>query len=385
MVIIYKHVPFEIKAIKETAEQAKFNFEGYASTFDLDLEDDRILPEAFKESLVENMPKLLWGHNPHEPAIGTIDFAKEDGKGLFIKASMPSEDSFVRGRIVPQMKHGSVNTMSIGFNILESEIVESEEDAKAKGFRVSLNIEKVTRLISKVKLYEVSLVNFPANPQAVVTELQKMLNLYQGKTEVKVKAVTPWASLPKTLASRDRRWDADAAVKRWRKQSGSEEKPSKSYKNNFLWYDRENEDNFGSYKLPIGDVLDETQKAIPRGIFAARAAIAGARGGVNIPEADMDSVKANINRYYEKMALDKPFGGKSLWSEAEIKNLSAGDLSRLLRSKEQLSRNATDYIASCLVSMQDKKGNHAGEVKQDIYIENSINMLKEFRKSLSKE
>jgi HK97 family phage prohead protease len=381
MDIIYKHFSFEIKEALEKKEKNSFVFEGYASTFDIDLEDDRIVPGAFKESIKEQMPKLLWGHNPHEPAIGTIDIAKEDGKGLFITASMPTSDSLVRDRIMPQMKHGSINQMSIGFKIVDSEIIENEEQAKAYRF----TFEKVIRLIKEVKLFEVSLVNFPANPEAMVTELQKMLKHYDRKTLIE-NATTPWSSLPNSLAEKDTSWDAAKAIERWREKSGSTEKPSKTYKENFLWHDAANKDSFESYKLPIGDMIGDKHKAVPHAIFAARAVLAGARGGVDIPEKDINGIKNNINRYYEKIGLDKPFNEKQTnkWTENEISGLNAGELSFVLRN-EKVNRNAADAIARRF-TQKGEVATQKGEGNLEVsHYSDLAEKIKQMRKQLKNE
>jgi ClpP class serine protease len=100
----------------------------------------------------------------------------------------------------------------------------------------------------------------------------------------------------------DKPWDSTAAVRRWREKSGSTEKPSATYKNGFFWYDSEKPEVFGNYKLPFVDIVDGTAKAVRRGVSAANGAMAGARGGVQIPQADRAKVQAHIDKYRDKIA-----------------------------------------------------------------------------------
>lgn len=343
----FKELKFDIKMTnkEETDGDGMFRFEGLASTFDnIDLDGDIIVANAFTESLQKRTPKLMLLHNLNSLPVGIVEEAKEINVGLFIRGAMPIADRRVREEIMPQMHIKSIDSMSIGFRILDSDIEER-------------NGEKV-RVIKKVELFEISLVTFPANPQAQVTALKSYINKLEGKNEneeiEEMKTVTPWGSLPKTMADRERRWDSTAAVKRWRENSNSSEAPSERYKNNFLWYDRENAENFGAYKLPIGDVIDGKHVVIPRAVFAARAALAGARGGVDIPDSDRAGVEANINKYYEAMELEPPFskGKSNTWTIDEIKHLSNGELNFVLRSGD-ISRKSADYIVSLVSSAKE--------------------------------
>ena len=54
---------FKIKKIDEE-DEGFFIFEGFASTFgNVDLDGDRMIQGAFKESLKNRMPVVLWQHN----------------------------------------------------------------------------------------------------------------------------------------------------------------------------------------------------------------------------------------------------------------------------------------------------------------------------------
>jgi hypothetical protein len=121
-------------------------------------------------------------------------------------------------------------------------------------------------------------------------------------------AVVEYQDLP--LAGRDRRWDADAAEKRVRKWADAEDGPNERYRKAFVWYDETAPDRFGSYKLPIADVIRNTLKAVPRAVVNAAAVVDGARGGVKIPQKDVAGVKHHLALSYKKMGETPPWDRK---------------------------------------------------------------------------
>lgn len=118
-------------------------------------------------------------------------------------------------------------------------------------------------------------------------------------------AVTAYGDLP--LADRDRRWDGAAAEKRVRAWAKAEDEPNERYRDAHVWYDAENKQNFTAYKLLIADVVDGKLVAVPRGVMAAGNVMDGARGGVDLPEKDIDRVKSHLAKYYKKMGDQAPW------------------------------------------------------------------------------
>jgi hypothetical protein len=118
-------------------------------------------------------------------------------------------------------------------------------------------------------------------------------------------AVTSFQDLP--LADRDREWDADAADKRVRRWAGADDGPNPKYRDAHVWYDADQKDEFGSYKLLISDVVDGRLTAMPRAVMAAGAVMQGARGGVDLPENDIDRVKSHLAKYYAKLDETAPW------------------------------------------------------------------------------
>lgn len=135
-----------------------FTFKGYASTFgNIDRDDEVMTSGCFRKFLSEHTPSMLWQHKMSEP-LGVYTVVREDEKGLYVEGQMPLDDDFVRGRVMPQMKAGSVRAMSIGFTVDE----------------YTYNKEQDLVYFNEVKLWEISLVTIPANAQAVVTSVKSL-------------------------------------------------------------------------------------------------------------------------------------------------------------------------------------------------------------------
>jgi len=118
-------------------------------------------------------------------------------------------------------------------------------------------------------------------------------------------AVTSFQDLP--LADRDREWDGAAAEKRVRAWAGAQDGPNQKYRDAHVWYDAEKKDNFTAYKLLIADVVDDELVAVPRGVMTAGNVMQGSRGGVDLPDKDVDRVRSHLAKYYAKMEEEAPW------------------------------------------------------------------------------
>ena len=158
MKLQHKAFDFEIKALEEEGI-----LEGYASVFGgaPDAYGDIIAPGAFAETLAQHrragtMPLLLWGHDASNPPIGNwLDIA-EDGKGLWVKGELDLEDA-MGARVHRALKRKAMKGLSIGY-----ETKEAQTDPKRPGVRT----------LKAVELWEISPVNFPAQPRAAVDNVK---------------------------------------------------------------------------------------------------------------------------------------------------------------------------------------------------------------------
>lgn len=338
----YKTVSFEIKDLHEEDDEF-FRFSGLASTHDLDRGEDRFEAGAFTESLKTITPVILWVHQMREP-IGVLEESKELPNGLFIKARLPKNDTLVSGRVMPQIKVGSVRSMSVGFEPLD--------------VRFETINERRIRVITKANLFEVSPVPIPMNPNAVITDFKNM----------EEKTVTPFIDLP--LADRGQVWSKRVAVASIREHTGSTEKPSASYKKYFMWYDRADAGNFGAYKFPYAQWLDGGFKAVPRAIRA----IKGRVGGSNIPAEDKPRVLAHANRYTRKIEAETD--GKAFIFE-DVRDISDKEgFDRLLKETGLFTKSAREYLAAFLPKRSDS------DSKGIEIITGFTKELEEFTKSL---
>ena len=133
-------------------------FQGYASVFGgIDSFGDTILKGAFTESLeaMTRKPLMLYGHNQSN-VVGKWLELEEDDVGLFVKGQFTPNHSLADD-VYASARHGAIDGLSIGFRVKEDGAEEMENGG---------------RRITKVDLVEVSLVGFPADDAARVTQVK---------------------------------------------------------------------------------------------------------------------------------------------------------------------------------------------------------------------
>jgi HK97 family phage prohead protease len=148
-------VPLQIKAAKDDG-----TVEGYGSVFGVsDDWGDVVAKGAFVATLAAHkvagtMPAMLWQHDAAEP-VGVWTDMSEDDNGLRVVGKLAVETT--RGRDVHALlKMGAVTGLSVGF-VSKTWNYDNEKDI---------------RTLLEVDLWEVSLVTFPANREARVTNVK---------------------------------------------------------------------------------------------------------------------------------------------------------------------------------------------------------------------
>lgn len=158
-----------IKDASGTLEVAKDGgrVSGYAATFDREPDSygDVIAKGAFAKSLehwkeIGKPIPLLYGHNTSAPKynIGCVTLAREDERGLYVDAEFDAE-SEVAQDVRHLVKTGRLYQFSFAYNIREAGEVTLENNVKAYELR-------------ELDLFEVSLVQVPANQHAEVTDVK---------------------------------------------------------------------------------------------------------------------------------------------------------------------------------------------------------------------
>ena len=142
--------PFKVKAVNDDGV-----FSGYGSVFNvLGAYNEVVVPGAFTDSLKTRQPALLWQHRSGEP-IGVYTDVKEDTVGLHVEGKLALKTA--RGAEAYELlKMGALNGLSIGF------MVRDESYDRVSGIST----------LKKLDLWEVSLVTFPANDAARVTDVK---------------------------------------------------------------------------------------------------------------------------------------------------------------------------------------------------------------------
>lgn len=152
-------VPLQIKAVSDSGE-----FEGYGSVFGVkDSYSDIVTAGAFSKSLSAwtlkgCLPALLWQHKQDEP-IGVYTEMREDANGLFVKGRLLIDDDPLAKRAHAHMKAGSLSGLSIGYSLKDYEYDKAKD----------------AFMLKEIDLWEVSLVTFPANDEARISNVKSAI------------------------------------------------------------------------------------------------------------------------------------------------------------------------------------------------------------------
>jgi uncharacterized protein len=140
---------FEVKAEDDTR-----TIEGFGSVFNnTDSYNDIVMPGAFAKTIKGRKPVMLWQHDSDEP-IGVWDVVEEQDRGLYVKGRIL--ETSMGNDAYTLVKAGAISGLSIGYSPVKWET----DDTKG------------VRKLTEVKLYEVSLVTFPANEKAKITRVK---------------------------------------------------------------------------------------------------------------------------------------------------------------------------------------------------------------------
>jgi HK97 family phage prohead protease len=172
--------PLEVKLAADTGL-----LEGYASTFgNVDSYGDVIAPGAFMKSLAEHksagtMPALLWQHNADDP-IGVWTDAREDERGLKVSGRLTLDTK--RGAEARALVKDGALALSIGFQTRDS----ASENGR--------------RILKDIKLWEISLVTFPANEMARITAIKNAIAAGGELSPRMIEHILRDAGVPKAFA-----------------------------------------------------------------------------------------------------------------------------------------------------------------------------------------
>jgi HK97 family phage prohead protease len=258
---------------------------------------ERVRPTAFDAILADPNHDVVASFN-HDlnnllgrRSSGTLRIGK-DARGLWYEIDMPPTD--LASDLLHLIARGDVRGSSIAFFVRKETF---EQDG-----------ETLIRWLDEVDLVELGPVAIPAFP-ATTAELASWREHVITRScvffqQAERRGVVPYEATP-TLDSDS--WDADAALARVRAWAGGEDNMDwAKYRRAFAWYDAENAETFGAYKLPHHDVRDGELVVSRAGVIAAMQALLGARGGVDIPESDRKGVYEHLAKHYAQFDMEPP-------------------------------------------------------------------------------
>lgn len=151
---------------KATIEKATgdADFIAVASTAIEDRHGEVISQDGWDLKAFKKNPVLLWAHDHNEPAVGTASkvWIEGDGKNAALMIKGKFHEFTDKARAIKQMvQEGIIKTMSVGFQPIEME----------------------GNTYVKQELHEVSFVNVPANPNAMVSAYKSLKDAgFKNKT-----------------------------------------------------------------------------------------------------------------------------------------------------------------------------------------------------------
>ena len=154
----YLNRPIEIKAVNQDGL-----FSGYASVFEeIDSYRDIVKRGAFEKTLADTESKgravpILWQHDASKP-IGVYTSLKEDERGLYVEGQLNMDVQQAR-EALSLLKQKALSGISIGYNSV----------------RYDTDVKSGIRRLYELKLFEASLVTFPACDSARVTDVKTIL------------------------------------------------------------------------------------------------------------------------------------------------------------------------------------------------------------------
>lgn len=282
----------EIRALGncEVREDAPGEFSGYVVTWGTnDSYNTSFKRGAFKKTISERAGKikLLWNHDAKAMPIGSVLELVEDDTGLFFRAALALDTE--KGReVYSLMKMGAINTMSFGFRTI-----------KDGGYK------KGVREITEVALYEISPVNFEANPTATINDVRATIfSQTIQDADLRVRGNRLMSALEETLW--DIHWDIDAPDDRVRAADAA----IGEFHTAFIeWMQEINERAEEVRGAPDANALAQAFNQFLDGRSAAdfaaeshftRDQVESLRRGKLIPGADLKGVSEDVVKAYEE-------------------------------------------------------------------------------------
>lgn len=146
---------------KFSESEKSMAFSGYASVFNtIDEQGDMIYPGAFADTIKSRKNPVLMKRNHYEGVIGKWTALYEDSHGLYAEGELTPGHSMAKDTYA-LLKHGAIRGLSIGYRPYEEN-------------KIIVDGKKV-RQLNKIELVEISVVDNPANTDALISSVKSLI------------------------------------------------------------------------------------------------------------------------------------------------------------------------------------------------------------------
>jgi HK97 family phage prohead protease len=175
-------LPIQTRATAE-GDTPDAGFTGHTSVFgNVDAYGTALKEGAFTKTLQERGTRIpvLWQHDADNP-IGKPTELKEDNTGLYVDASIV-EATHRGAEAMALLRAGVPLGLSIGFETIKSRRWEEADDewldwSDAPSWAKDPEMREWVRIIEEVRLWEFSVVTFPANEQVSFDDIRSAAHL----------------------------------------------------------------------------------------------------------------------------------------------------------------------------------------------------------------
>ena len=322
----------ESSPLLDLGELPANSFRGVASFFGGMIEafiPSIIHPGAFAKTLDESQRrdkvKILLQHDIFTP-LGLPTRLFEGGEGLVLEAKISRTRDGVDTLIL--MRDGVLDALSIGFDPVKFDFEELPDGTMIRNIR-------------EIRLFEISIVTFGADPNARITEVNQLMD-ERGeafKTAMNTAGIN-YGKLGQSVVNpyRDLRigechsWSADKAATRVAAWAGAPDNPK--YTHAFALQTADGP------KLQIADVVDGRLTVVPEALNAAAMQLVRP-SGLNLSKVELDHARYNLEQYFVKLDRPAPWAVEGFdtktyegYSQADAAYLIANQLRNAMTSND---------------------------------------------------
>ena len=333
-----------------------------ASTEDIDRDGDVIDVAGWNLEEWNKNSVIMWSHDYSLPPIAKGVRAEKDirNKQLLIDARFPTLAELApEGDPSEHAKFIETIYQLYANDILHAVSVGCSYDKIDEHKELDSRYSECRYHVLQETLMELSCCSIGANPSALraasaTPGIEKsVLDMVVKSMDIEEKAAIAYHKYP--LADEGAMWDGPKVV------ADSEIADLKQIA---TWYDSSKSDadlTKGDFKLPHHMTKADSYKTVWKGVAAAYGALMGSRGGVKIPEADVEKCKSHLAKHYADFSKDVP-EDKTAWV-AQCKAMGFDDLigkeaapivTKVGARLSSQSLAHIDNLEKCVKSMKDE-------------------------------